>query len=406
MNTETVVFGLVQEYLAAKEAGRPIDRADLLARRPEVAEALTRCLDALDFVQGVAGDGPAPGSAFGEFRLLGELGRGGMGVVYEAEQPALGRRVALKVLPGAAALDGRHRQRFLNEARAAAGLHHPHIVPVHSVGEAGGTPFFAMQKIDGRPLAGKLAPVEAARLIAQAADALAYAHAQGVIHRDVKPGNLLVEPSGHLWVVDFGLARVDGVAGLSATADVLGTPRYMSPEQAAGAPLDHRTDQFSLALTLYEALAGRPAYGGTTREAVLRQALTAEPPAPDVPRDLRTIVGKALARDPAGRYPGCREFADDLRRFVEGRPIVARPEGLGRRAGRWAWRRRAVLAAGLLALVAGLGVAVGVLLVKNAEVSAAERQARQGKADAEEALALKEEALYRLNVSLAWREWE
>src|SRR5205807_464467 len=250
------------------------------------------------------------------FRLLREVGRGGMGVVYEAEQISLRRRVALKVLPFAATLDPKRLQRFRNEARAAACLHHPNIVPVHGVGCVRGVHYYAMQFIEGQSLArvieelrehwgsAKLAhpapdrhstaskpwsiraqasrstaPLGAfssrhsirepahfsavAQIGIQAAEALEHAHQLGIVHRDIKPANLLLDGRGDLWITDFGLARLQDDHGLTMTGDVLGTLRYMSPEQAAGSKdLDHRTDVYSLGATLYELLALRPAVAG------------------------------------------------------------------------------------------------------------------------------------------------
>src|SRR5262249_47604015 len=250
------------------------------------------------------GVGPYPANPLGDFRIVREVGRGGMGVVYEAVQLSLGRRVALKTLPFAAALDGRQLQRFKNEAQAAAALHHSNIVPVFAVGCERGVHYYAMQLIDGHPLtaliqqarrarAGAPAPPGAdtaralqlstlrtsqaseyfrgaARLVAQAAEALEHAHQMGVIHRDVKPGNLMVDGRGHLWVTDFGLAQLhDG--GLTQTGDLVGTLRYMAPEQAAGQRLvDHRADVYGLGAPLYELLTLEPLCPAPTRPGLLR----------------------------------------------------------------------------------------------------------------------------------------
>ena len=216
---------LIEEITARRQAGVPIDIEQCAAENPEYAEHLRRLLPTLDLLAGIDGDGstwPELGQStdetvreLGDFRIVREVGRGGMGVVYEAEQISLGRRVALKVLPFAATLDPNQLQRFRNEARAAAGLHHEHIVPVYAVGCERGVHYYAMQFIDGDTLA-HLVPApdspaadfrNAARLIAEAADALDYAHRLGVVHRDVKPANLMVDAAGKLWVTDFGLAR-------------------------------------------------------------------------------------------------------------------------------------------------------------------------------------------------------
>ena len=316
-----------------------------------------------------------------DFRILREAGRGGMGVVYEAEQISLGRRVALKVLLNAAAIDPRHVRRFQVEAQAAAGLHHPGIVPVFATGAEDGIRFYAMRFIEGQDLARviqgwKREPSRtsgstrdrlrtAAELGRQAAEALAYAHAQDVLHRDIKPSNLLVDQAGHLWIADFGLARIQSALDLTRTGDQLGTPRYMSPEQALGrgAAVDERTDVYSLGATLYELLTLRPPFLGENRVGLLRQIAEDDPTPPRrldprISTDLETIVLKAMARDPADRYTTAAEMAADLQRFLDDRPILARRPTLADRAGKWVRRHRALAA-----------VTVGVLLVATAVVA-------------------------------------
>jgi serine/threonine protein kinase len=345
----------LEEYLEAAEAGTAPPREEFLARYPELAEYLDGCLAALRFIGRATGaslsaaaagevlpraelEGERVSGVLGDFRLIREVGRGGMGVVYEAEQVSLGRRVALKVLPFAATLDPRQLQRFHNEARAAASIHHEHIVPVYSVGSERGVHFYAMQFIDGRTLASVIhelrqqvglaaaapaagpAPVEAlttphmpgqvwptaetsaqaglstqrsgrskesyrsvARLGVQAAEALEHAHQRGIVHRDIKPGNLLLDERGSVWVTDFGLAQLQQSEGnLTLTGDLLGTLRYMSPEQALArrVVIDHRTDVYSLGVTLYELLTLRPAFAGNDRQELLRQVAFEEPVAP------------------------------------------------------------------------------------------------------------------------------
>jgi serine/threonine protein kinase/Flp pilus assembly protein TadD len=408
--------------LEALDAGRPPDRQELLARYPQHAAELARFLDDQEQVDRCAAPlralglgAPAPGGEpaggaperLGDFRIVREVGRGGMGVVYEAEQISLGRRVALKVLPFAAAMDPRQLQRFKNEARAAASLRHEHIVQVHAVGCERGLHFIAMDFIEGAtlarlireahhpepapaeaadpgaPAAGEAAPTlraagltteggkrgpgfyrSAARLIAQAAEALEYAHSLGVVHRDVKPGNLLVDQSGKLWVADFGLARFGTDAGLTVSGDLIGTLRYMSPEQALAKHglVDHRADVYALGATLYELLTLRPAFGGDDRQELLRQ-IAFEEPTPlrrlerAVPAELETVVLKALEKNPADRYATAKELADDLRRWLEDKPIRARRPSLRQVALRWARRHRAVVwaAAAVLLVAAGLG---------------------------------------------------
>jgi hypothetical protein len=424
------VFQAVQEYMAALESGRRPDRDEFLARHADFAPALAECLAGLELVH-TAGSrlrepAPAPAIstetpvALGDFRIVREIGRGGMGVVYEAIQLSLGRRVALKVLPFAAALDSRQLQRFKNEAQAAAHLHHQHIVPVHAVGCERGMHFYAMQMIEGRNLAavveelrrapdqsatlhspasaptGDLPPAAAetrpdlgarfstlrtnravdfyrtiARLAAQAADALEYAHQNGIIHRDIKPANLMVDASGNLWVTDFGLAQVQADAGLTQTGDLLGTLRYMSPEQAGGPKglVDHRTDIYSLGATLYELLTLRPIFDGSDRRTLLHQIINEEPRLPrtidrTIPPDLETIVLKAIDKHPADRYATAREMADDLNRFLRHEPIRARRATVVQRFRKWLRRHPSVpvAAAVLLVLLTAASLVSAVLI--------------------------------------------
>jgi len=355
-------------------------------------------------------------SIIGDYRLVREIGRGGMGIVYEARQVSLGRRVALKVLPFASLLNPTQLARFENEARAAAGLHHEHIVPVYGIGCDRGTHFYAMQFVDGldlsriisasreeaklpdidssakttryysadenspdslesnsdaeddilingttdcsaaltHPLASQLSAVKngrtdsiraIARLIRQAALALEYAHQQGVIHRDVKPSNLMIDSYGKLWLTDFGLARIENESGLTMTGDVMGTLRYMSPEQTRGrgVRIDQRTDIYSLGATLYELLTFQPLFNDNERAALLRKIVDTEPIAPTelnpaIPDDLETIILKATAKETQERYQTAGELADDLQRYLDQKPILAkRPSMLDQV---WKWSRR------------------------------------------------------------------
>lgn len=406
------------EWLEAAEAGRPPDEEAFLARHAGVADDLRRHLaDWKRFHGPGTGRDPnateadaftatlPPGQPLGDFRLVRELGRGGMGVVYEAEQLSLGRRVALKVLPFAATMDDRQLRRFQNEARAAAALEHPHIVPVYGVGCERAVHFYAMRLIDGETLAALIArhrPAEAVRAApadptapvaaastetaardvafyrraaewgVQAAEALEYAHGLGVVHRDVKPANLMIDAAGKLWVTDFGLARTAADSGLTMTGDLLGTLRYMSPEQALARHglVDHRTDVYALGATLYELLTGRPAVGGTDRQEVLRRIAEEDPVPPRrvnaaIPADLETITLKALAKEPGERYATAGELAADLGRFLRDEPVRARRPTLGQRARKWAWRNRAVVTMGSASAFAVLAVAVVLLAVSN-----------------------------------------
>ncbi len=450
--------------------GQSVDWEALAREHPERAEAIRRMRPAFGLmarmgssVQREAQDrdpipDPVAGlGCLGDYKLLREVGRGGMGVVYEAHQISLNRRVALKVLPFAMALDSRHLQRFQIEAQAAAALNHRNIVPVFTVSTEAGVPFYAMQFIEGRSLAAVIkelrqldgleparpgpacaltrslvsgqfarapesdgsvdrdpsvdetttstpsgpAPVPVTssargrsfiRTVAafgvQASEALEHAHQRGILHRDIKPSNLLVDPGGHLWVADFGLARIPGETNLTVTGDVMGTPRYMSPEQALGKRLllDGRTDIYSLGATLYELLTLRPPFPGDDRQEVLRLIAQEEPRPPSrlnpaIPAPLETIVLKAMAKEPARRYAGAAALRDDLERFLENRPVLARRTSPAERFRRWCRRNP---------LVAGLTGSIMLLLVLGTLVSSyfalrAGRKAGESEANARRA---------------------
>lgn len=264
----------------------------------------------------------------GRYALERELGRGGMGIVYLARDLRLERVVAIKLLPPDRAVAER-RERFLREARTAARLSHPHIIAIHAVEEIGEFVFFVMSFVDGETLGarvrrdGPLKPHDAARILREVAWALAYAHGQGVVHRDVKPDNVLLEgPSGRALVADFGIARSVQAPGVSAEHELIGTPEYMSPEQASGEPLDGRSDLYSLGVVAYYALAGRLPFTSPTVAAILTQHLTKTPPplaVPGAPRHLVAAVERCLAKDPAQRFQSGEELAAALAPTVEGR---------------------------------------------------------------------------------------
>lgn len=436
------ILAVSRDYLAELEAGRSPNRQEFLSRYPELAETLSECLDGIDLAQSLR-PLPAPpvvefaGKPIGDFQIVNEIGRGGMGVVYEAIQLSLGRRIALKVLPFAAALDAKQLQRFKNEAHAAAQLHHTNIVPVYAVGCERGVHFYAMQLIQGRPLsaliqemrgeflddsdsgaAGKTAVDRkdatlvsgdartsqrsrhdrqsfrrAAQIAVQVADALEYAHEAGVVHRDIKPANLLIDARGAIWVTDFGLAHVLADVGVTQTGDLIGTLRYMSPEQAAGQriPIDHRTDVYSLGATLYELLTLQPIFSGQDRPTLLKQIFDEDPRPPRqinrmIPTELETIVLKATAKTPADRYASAADMAADLRRFLEERPILARRPTTIDRIRKWMRRHPAFVRAALVLLVCGtvgLAISRGMIEHEQAQTKAAYQRETQRAIEAE-----------------------
>lgn len=314
-----------------------------------------------------------PSSQFGEFVVVREIGRGGMGVVFEAFQSSLNRKVALKVLSVGLGFSDSAIGRFRREAEAAGRLHHTNIVPIYTTGIQGHLPYYAMELIDGCSLdqliATEMSDVfgqgsEAYRRIALAfvdiADGLAHAHSQGVIHRDIKPSNLLVSKDGRIFINDFGLAQLMEEAGLTMTGEQIGSPRYMSPEQVSPGvgTSDHRSDVYSLGISLYELLARRPAFDGDNRQQVLAQVLEKNPLQlrlvdRRIPVDLETICHKAIEKEAHHRYDSASSFAEDLRRFANHRPILARRIGPIESSLRWCARNRSIatLSASLISLI-------------------------------------------------------
>ena len=310
--------------------------------------------------------GPAPLPTIPGYEILEVLGRGGMGVVFKARHKKLDRLVALKMIRDGSLASKEEVQRFLAEAKAAAHLDHPGIVPVHEVGQHGDQHFIAMGLVEGGSLAsrlrdGPLVPREAAALVQKVTQAIAYAHQRGIIHRDLKPANVLLGPDGQPRVTDFGLAKTTQEADshLTATGQILGTPSYMPPEQASGKldAIGPAADVYSLGAMLYCLLTGRPPFQAASIMDTLKQVLEQEPVSPrslnpSVPLDLETICLKCLQKTPAKRYTSAEALADDLGRFLEGRPILARPVGIVERSSRWCRRNPALATASGLAVLA------------------------------------------------------
>jgi WD40 repeat protein len=326
---------------------------------------------------GPSARGPAPASRprrFGDYELLEEIGRGGMGIVYRARQCSLNRIVAVKMIPFGALASEESIRRFRTEAEAAAQLRHPHIVAIHEIGVHEGQHFFSMDFVGGTTLAdglrdGPWASLRAAACLHTVAEAVHHAHQKGILHRDLKPANILLDERGEPHVADFGLARnLVGDSTLTVTGQVLGSPHYMPPEQAApaGGKLGPPTDVYSLGAVLYHLLTGRPPFQAESLEAVLAQVTMVEPVPPrllnaGVPRDLQTICLKCLEKEAARRYGSAEDLARDLGCFLRNEPIKARPAGMINKVGRWCRRRPALATTlALLGLVGVMG-ATGVL---------------------------------------------
>jgi WD40 repeat protein/tetratricopeptide (TPR) repeat protein len=326
---------------------------------------------------------PRPGRTLGHFELLEPLGTGAFGMVYKARDIRLGRIVAVKIPRPGSISTADDLDRFVREARSTAQLRHPSIVTVHEVGDHDGLPFLVSDFIEGLTLSDLLTarrplPRAAAALVEEVAEALHFAHTQGIIHRDVKPSNIILNAEGHAHLMDFGLAKRDaGEVSITIDGQILGTPAYMSPEQAFGLShlVDGRSDVYSLGVVLYVLLTGELPFRGNARM-LLHQVRHEEPRPPRklndrIPRDLETICLKAMAKDPQRRYASARALADDLRRFRNGEPIQARPVGHLERAWRWARRRPAQAALVVMSVVAVLAlVAAGVALFYNEELQA------------------------------------
>src|SRR5262245_54401329 len=391
MTPEPDVESLVQEIL---ESGRSVDDVcrDCMHLRPQVQKALHKAMAVAAEVDAIfATTGPEATASTTQLpRIPGYsveaiLGRGGMGVVYQARHQKLDRPVAIKMLLSGVYAGPAELERFHREAIAVARLHHPNIVQVHDVGDCEGRPFFTMELLEGGSLAAKLGGAprpaqEAATLLATLADAVNAAHGSGIVHRDLKPANILLAVDGTPKIADFGLARaIDSEPGLTLTGARLGTPSYMAPEQALGRrdAIGPAVDVYALGAVLYEVLTGRPPFRGETPAETERQVIAVTPAPPSrlnasVPRDLETICLKCLNKEPTARYASAAELADDLGRFLRDEPILARRMGMTSRGLRWTRRHPAGTA--LLTLVVLL-LMVGTGLVVQDQVLAAERQA-------------------------------
>jgi WD40 repeat protein/tRNA A-37 threonylcarbamoyl transferase component Bud32 len=414
-------------YLEAVEKGLVPNQNELLARHPEFAAELAEFLNnraEMDRLAGslkpagrvpvAPGDAPtlAPAAApgigtlgsvpyFGDYELLEEIARGGMGVVFKARQVSLNRIVALKMILARHLATPVDIERFRTEAQAAGNLDHPHIVPIYEVGDCQGQQYYSMKLVDGGNLSQQVQhlvqqPRRAAEIVAAVARAVHHAHQRGILHRDLKPGNVLLDSRGTPHVSDFGLAkRVSADSRLTNTGAIVGTPSYMAPEQArAEKGITIAADVYSLGAILYELLTGRPPFRAITPMETLFQVIEREPEpprrvGPEVPRDLETICLKCLHKEPAKRYGSAEALADDLDRWLRGEPITARPTGRVERVALWMKRRPAAAALLAVSLFAAL-VLVAISVFFTIQVK---RQRDMAMAEREAALAARQQAL-------------
>jgi hypothetical protein len=328
--------------------------------------------------RGSTGAEPRAGDAIGPYFLVERVGGGGMGVVFRAHDRRLDRVVALKFLASSLATDPKALARFQRETRIVAAIDHPGVAHVYAVGEHAGRPYFVMPFYDGETLRersarGLVEPLAAARLLSQIADALGAAHTQGIVHRDVKPSNVLVTTDGEVRLVDFGLAKLPASDSLTASGELLGTLAYLAPEQHVATPADARSDVWALGVVGYELLAGALPFAATSTAQLIQAVRDDEPPKlVRGPFELHLIIARCLEKEPARRYPDARAVAADLGRLLDGRPVQARPAGAAERARRWALRRVGGLVAAALAAAALVSAGYGVWT----RVTAARRGAR------------------------------
>ncbi len=431
---EQAIDDAVAEYLEAERLGRPIGTLAWLAKHSDVRDDLERFLGDRSLFARAAGPVEPPtmgleesitGSAlpnvryFGDYELIEEIARGGMGVVYKARQVSLNRVVALKMILRGSLAAKEDVQRFRTEAEAAANLDHPNIVPIYEVGEHEGHQYFTMKYIDGCSLGERLrgdGPRDVRKLVGDVlvpvARAVQFAHQRGILHRDLKPGNLLIDADGTPYVADFGLARrLDSDSSMTRTGQVVGSPSYMSPEQARGEKvLTTSADVYSLGAMLYELLTGKPPFRGASVAETLKQVLDNDPSHPRsinavADRDLSIITMKCLEKEPSRRYDSAAMLADELGRWLAGEPIRARPVNRFERG--WRWTKRNPLPAGLatafvLSLVGGT---VGMAALYSQAV------ARRDDANNERSIAFARElsarrSWYAADISLAARAWD
>lgn len=386
------LVNILDQYLTDIEAGKRPNENAIIASHPDLAEALRESFDALRLLSTMETVLPVPGhesrvtipKVLDDFVLGVELGRGAAGIVYEARQLSLDRLVAVKVLAFCSSIQHDRVERFYREATAAALLNHPHIVSVLGVGCCQGTHYYAMNRVEGASLDQRIAAASnggndslaspligpdrfrrIAGFMADAADALAHAHQEGIVHRDIKPSNLLLTPNDHLWVADFGLARIGGEANLTRSGDMVGTIRYMSPEQASGKSewVDGRSDIYALGATLYELVLLKPTFEGDDSAQLLRAIQTTEPATPrsldrEIPVPLETIIRRAMRRSAGERYQSASEMAADLRRFAAGKPVHASRVTLAERWASYVREHGAIVAAAMLLAIATLAASV------------------------------------------------